>query len=160
MEKHMDDYFATLTDDEKAIFSAIAQYAFSLGYKAKKDKAKSLGYTFTHSRVKKLILRFSSSRGRPIIKFKFFACQEYPVFFREALRATIEEYDYKYTGCYGCGNCNGTEGYRYKYPDGREYYRCGTELIELTGIGNLPVPELLVLLREQHDYYLSKLNKA
>jgi hypothetical protein len=156
----MDDYFATLTEAEQAVFSAIAQYAFRLGYKAKKDKAKSLGYTFTHSKVKKLILRFSSSRGKPIIKLKFFASRHYSEFFQEALRATIEEYDYKYTGCYGCGNCNGTEGYRYMYPDGREYYRCGTELIELTEISSVPVPELLELLREQHDYYASKPDKV
>ena len=49
----MDDYFATLADDEKTVFAAIASYAFSLGYKAKRDKTKSLSYTFTHSKVKK-----------------------------------------------------------------------------------------------------------
>jgi hypothetical protein len=32
----MDDYFVTLAEDEKTIFSAIARYAFSLGYKARR----------------------------------------------------------------------------------------------------------------------------
>jgi hypothetical protein len=31
----MNDYFAALADDERKIISAIAEYAFSLGYKAK-----------------------------------------------------------------------------------------------------------------------------
>lgn len=153
----MDDYFATMADHEKTVFSAIARYAFTLGYKAHRDKSKSFGYTFTHSKVKRHTLRFASNRGKPIIKIKFFASPDYSNFFQEAIRLTIEEYDYKYTGCYGCGNCQGTEGYRYKYPDGREYYRCGTELIEITDIKNVPVPELLDLLQKQHDYYISKL---
>lgn len=150
----LDGYLAALADHEKVIFSAIASYAFSLGYKAWKDKTKSPSYTFTHNRVKKHILRFSSIKGKPIIKMKFFASQNYSAFFHEAIRTAIEEYDYKYTGCYGCGNCKGTEGYTYKYPDGREYYRCGTELIEITDIENVPVPEIIGLFKKQHDYYV------
>lgn len=149
----MDDYFAILSASEQAIFTTIAEYAFSLGYKAKRDKSKTLGVTFTHGKVKKLVLRFSSSRGSPILKLKFFASPQVSAYFQEALRATIEEYDYRYTGCYGCGKCNGTEGYRYRYADGREYYRCGTELIELTDIQNLPVSEFLDLFRRQHEFY-------
>jgi hypothetical protein len=152
----MNDYFATLRDDEKNVFSAIANYAFSLGYKARKDKSKTLSYTFSHSKVKKTILRFSTEKGRPIIKIKFFASQAYSDYFQEAIRTVIEEYDYKYTGCYGCGNCDSTQGYRYRYPDGREYYRCGTELIDLADISNLPMPEFLELLKKQHEFYISK----
>lgn len=156
----MEDYLATLAIDERAICSAIAKYAFSLGYKAKKDKSNSLGYTFTHSKVKKQILRFSSNRGKPIIRLKYFASSSYSGFFREAIRYTIEEYDFKYTGCYGCGHCDGTQGYKYKYPDGREYYRCGTELIELSDIRNVPLGEILDLFKKQHEYYLSALQAA
>jgi hypothetical protein len=151
----MEDYFATLADDERTIFSAIARYAFSLGYKARRDKTRTPGYSFTHNKVKKQILRFSSSRGKPVLKLKFFASPRYSKFFQEAIRRVIEEYDYKYTGCYGCGNCDGTQGYRYQYPDGREYYRCGTELIEITDIQNIPLAEMLELFKKQHDFYVT-----
>lgn len=151
----MEDYLDALTIEEREIFSAVASYAFSLGYRAKKDKTKTLGYTFIHSRVKKQILRFSFNRGQPIIRLKFFASPIYSDFFQEAIKHTIEEYDFKYTGCYGCGNCDGTHGYQYRYPDGREYYRCGTELIELSQIRDVPLDGLLDLLRKQHEYYLS-----
>ena len=154
----MDDCLDPLSGEERAIFSTIAQYAYGLGYKAKKDKTSALGYSFTHSKVKKGILRFTSSRGKPVLRIKFFAAQEYSQFFHEAIRATIEEYDYKYTGCYGCANqCGGTEGYRYRYPDGREYYRCGSELIEIDDIKNLPLVETLDLLKKQHEHFLSRL---
>ena len=152
----MDDYFDLLPDDVKPVFSAVANFAFSLGYKAKRDKTNSLSYTFVHSKIKKHILRFSTDKGKPVIKIKFFAAQGYSNFFHEAIRTVIEEYGYKYTGCYGCGNCDGTEGYRYRYPDGREYYRCGKELIDVADIKHVPLPEILDLLKTQHDYYLSR----
>jgi hypothetical protein len=151
----MEDYLDALASDEKTIFSAIANYTFSLGYKAKRDKTRSIGYTFTHRKVKKHILRFSLDRGKPILRLKFFASHTYSGFFHEAIKSTIEEYDFKYTGCYGCGNCDGTQGYIYQYPDGREYYRCGTELIEISDIRNVPLAEILELIKKQHEYYLS-----
>jgi hypothetical protein len=153
----MDDYFAILTDNERKVFSAIAEHAFSLGYKAKKDKVNAIGYTFTHKKVKNQILRFTSSKGKPILRIKYFASLAYSDFFHEAMRAAIEEYDYRGTGCYGCGSCDGTHGYRYKYPDGREYYRCGKELIEIYDTSNLPLQELFDLLKKQHEYFLSSL---
>ena len=156
----MEDYLATIAADERTIFSAIAKYAFSLGYKVKKDKTHALGYTFTHSKIKKTILRFTSSQGRPILRIKFFASPTYSSFFQEAVKVTIEEYDFKYTGCYGCGNCDATQGYRYAYPDGREYYRCGAELIEIWDVKHVPLDELLDLLKKQHEYYLAERQAA
>jgi hypothetical protein len=151
----MEDYLAALPTAEKHLFSAIADYAFTLGYKAKKDKTNAPGYTFHHSKIKKPVLRFTSSRGKLIIRLKFFATPAYSAFFNEAIRRTIEEYDFRYTGCYGCGRCDGTQGYRYQYADGRQYYRCGSELIEILHIDNLPLEEFLALFKKQHDYYLS-----
>lgn len=152
----MEDYLAALAIDERTICSAIANYAFTLGYKAKKDKTSALGYTFMHSQVKKPTLRFTSQRGKPIIRLKFFASRAYSEFFHEVIRSTIEEYDFKYTGCYGCGKCDGTQGYSYRYSDGREYYRCGAELIEIFDIQNVPLEEIFDLFKRQHEYYLSE----
>ena len=151
----MEDYLETLAIDERPIVSAIANFACSLGYRAKKDKTNALGYTFTHSKVKKPILRFTSNRGQPIIRLKFFASRGYSHFFHEAIRRTIEEYNFRYTACYGCGNCDGTQGYQYRYSDGREYYRCGAELIDIDNIRNLPLAEMLDLFKKQHEFYLS-----
>lgn len=156
----MHDYFDLLVEDEKPIFSAIADLACSLGYKARKDKVKSPSYTFVHRKVKSQILRFSTDKRRAILKIKFFASQNYSKFFQEAIRTVIEEYDYKYTGCYGCGSCDGTQGYHYAYPDGREYYRCGKELIDVTEIRQVPLSELLGLLQTQHQYAVARAQKA
>ena len=153
----MDDYFAILTDAERRVFLASSENAYQLGYRAKRDKTRSISYTFTHRKVKKTLLRFAVSRDRPILKIRFCASQRYSTFFHEAIRKTIEEYNFKYTGCYECGNCDGTEGYWYEYPDDRKYFRCGIELIEIDDILHLPLEELLALFRDQHDSYLANL---
>ena len=153
----MDDYFEALSNEEKAVLSTIANFVFSLGYRVRRDKTRALSYTFAHNKVKKRILRFSNQKGKPIIKLKFYAAPSYSRFFHEAVRTVIEEWDYRYTGCYGCGKCDGTEGYTYSYPDGRQVYRCGTELIEIADITNIPVAEVLYLLKTQHDHFVSGL---
>jgi len=152
----MEDLFAFLSDTEARVFKAIAVHANSLGYRPKRDKTAAPSYSFVHPKIRRHILRFTLNRGKPILKLKYYAAPEYSTFFHEAIRTTIEEYDYRYTGCYGCGKCDETEGYRYRYQDGREYFRCGTELIELTDIASLPLTETLNLLEKQHYFFLSK----
>lgn len=152
----MDDFFAALNETQVPLFSTIAEYAFGLGYRARRDKTKDLNYSFLHRGVKPLILRFSILKGQPVVRLKFFAATQYSRFFEDALKATIEEYDFRYTGCYGCEKCDGSQGYTIRYPDGREYFRCGLELIELPGLGATELPELLDLFHQQHAFCLRK----
>ena len=152
----MDDYLDPIEDEVKAVFTLIANYAFALGFKVKKDATESLGYIFRHAKIKKTIMRFSTIHDKPIIRFKFYASATYSPYFHEAIRATIEEYNFRYTGCYNCGRCDGTQGYTYHYPDGRCYFRCGMELIELFDVKHIPVDEFLTLFKTQHDYFLVK----
>ena len=153
----MDEFFAALNPSEKTLFSAIAESAFSLGYRVRRDQTKDLNYSFLHRQVRPLILRFSILKGRAVVRLKFFAASQYSAFFADALKATIEEYDFRYTGCYGCEKCDGSRGYTIRYLDGRDYFRCGLELIELPGLRLEQVPELLDLFRQQHEFYLTNL---
>lgn len=91
------------------------------------------------------------------MRLKFFAAGTYSRFFEDALKATIEEYDFRYTGCYGCEKCDGTRGYTIRYPEGRKYFRCGLELIDLPGLSAAELPELLALFRRQHEFFLQEL---
>jgi len=133
--------------------AALAETALALGCKVEKDPGKTPGWTFTHRKRKKRVLRFVLRGPQPIICLKYFAAPSYSTYFQEAVRKTIEEFDYKYTGCYGCGKCDGVLGYTYLYPDGRSYCRCGSELIELQDVAGMPVDEAVDLLRQQCLYY-------
>lgn len=156
METILCDFLNSLNEEDKKIYSEIANFANELGYKVKRAKTKDINYVFTSSKTKKHLLKFSYIDSKPQLKMKFYASKDYSNIFHDSIRETIEEFNFKYTGCYKCGRCKRTpEGYTYEYADGRKYFRCGSELIALPSITVDDVPEVLRLLKIQHEYYLS-----
>lgn len=156
METTLNDFFNSLNDEDRKIYFKIANFAYELGYKAKRAKTKDINYVFTSSKIKRHLLKFSFKDGKPNLKMKFYASKNYSNIFNDSVREVIEEFSFKYTGCYKCGKCKVTpSGYIYEYPDGKRYFRCGSELIELPSIDESIVPEILSLLKTQHEYYLS-----
>jgi ferredoxin-like protein FixX len=156
METTLNDFFNSLNDEDRIIYFKIANFAYELGYKAKRAKTKDINYVFTSSKIKRHLLKFSFKDGKPNLKMKFYASKNYSNIFNNSVRDVIEEFNFKYTGCYKCGKCKVTpSGYIYEYPDGKRYFRCGSELIELPSIDESIVPEILSLLKTQHEYYLS-----
>ncbi|MRN56088.1 hypothetical protein [Paenibacillus monticola] len=153
----LDIFYQSITEQERNTFSELAHAAMLLGYKPKKAKTQAVNYVFVNNRTKHHIMKFSIEKGKPILKLKFYASTEYSNLFQEGVRTTIEEYNYKYTGCYHCGKCTDElKGYVYKYNDGRTYFRCGGELISLPPISQNDIPEIIKLLERQHEYYLYK----
>jgi hypothetical protein len=155
-ELELELFYESISEQERDVFFKLAQAVMLLGYKAKKAKTQAINYVFTNSKTKRHLMKFSIEKGKPVLKLKFYASKEYSHLFQEAVRMTIEEYDYKYTGCYKCGKCtDGLKGYVYTYNDGRTYFRCGGELISLPSISDKDVPEIIKLLERQHEHYLT-----
>lgn len=153
----LEEFYQQLSVKDMNIYCEIADYAAQLGYKPKKAKTQALNFVFNNNKTKKHIMKFSIEKGNPVLKMKFYATAAYSHIFRESLRAVVEEFNYKYTGCYNCGKCKDKlEGYEYSYEDGRTYFRCGGELISLLPITDKEVPEIKKLLHAQHEYYLEK----
>lgn len=91
---------------------------------------------------------------------RFFASEEYSEIFRRAVQRAIENFGGKYTGCYGCGRCQGDpQGYRYTYPDGRQVFRCGGELLSVFDFSDTDLPEMLRLLDAQAQYDMEHIQK-
>lgn len=157
-ENVMDEFLMSLPEQDREIYNSIADYAISLGYKPKKAKTNALNIVFTSTKTKKYLLKMSIEKGVPVLKMKYHATKTYSRLFHEAVRLVIEEFNFKYTGCYGCGKCQGEpEGYTYTYPGGQSYFRCGGELIPLPWFTADDVPEIIYLLKAQHDYYLQRI---
>jgi hypothetical protein len=155
MGESIKDFLDSLSSDDKEIFSAIADFAGKLGYKAKRAKTKDINYVFTNSKTKKHLLKFSYNNDKPELKMKYYASNNYSKIFHEGVRNVIEEFNFRYTGCYKCGKCKGLpEGYIYEYPDGKKYFRCGSELICIPTIRKDDIPEIIELLKTQHEYFL------
>lgn len=150
--KEFVDYIDT---SEIKLYDNLLIFMKELGYKVKRAKTKDINYVFTNSKTKRHILKLSITKERPVVKLKFYASNDYSNVFNESIRLAIEEFDFKYTGCYGCGKCDTSiQGYKYLYDDGREYFRCGNELIELVDYNKDLEDELFKLIMNQHEYYL------
>ncbi|GFZ33305.1 hypothetical protein CSC2_38310 [Clostridium zeae] len=151
-----------------SMFLDLAEYAISLGYTPVRNKTSDVSIDFRKNKFKKTILKMEvneqkhngykfGERNIPGLRLRFFAVKEYSDIFSNGIQNVIEEYDGRYTGCYGCGRCDGSEGYNFIYPDGRKVYRCGSELISIFDFTEKHIPEIKELLRIQDAYYVEKL---
>lgn len=164
----LDELFSNIEGKYAAMFRDLAEYAVSLGYNPVRNKTKDITVDFRKSKIKKTIIKMEAheqnhdgykygERNIPGLRLRFFAAKEYSDIFKDGIRRVIEEFGGKYTGCYGCGRCDGTEGYTYTYPDGRQVYRCGSELISIFDFEEKDLPEIKKLMKIQDDFYCAKL---
>jgi hypothetical protein len=160
MTEVLDEFYRMVPEDNVQFYKDMAQTAIHLGYKPKRDKTKHLALSFSSSKYKVTILRFVCEKNQPSFRLKFFATKNYSAVFDESIKHTLEEYNFKYVGCYGCEKCPDVlEGYDVVYEDGRKYFRCGFELIEVSKIDNEIEKEVEEMLETQTKYYEIKIMK-
>ncbi len=165
-----------MDDEDKRIYRPIVEYALELGYtpkpiqKSQKTAKNENGdeLAFSKSRVSRTLLRLHPGFTKPPVNYQihqegkaqlrlvFFATPEYSEPFRFGLKNKNEAFNFKYTGCYGCGRCKGDEGYTYTYPDGKMVFRCGIELIELPPLAPEHVEEVKAMMKAQDEFWMNK----
>lgn len=136
-------FLDSINKDYYEMFLELAQYAISLGYTPRRNKTQDFSIDFTKNKFKTSIMKMEiqeqkhgrygyGERNIPGLRLKYYASTDYSEIFRNGIKNVIEEFDGKYTGCYGCGRCkNQLEGYTYVYPGGKRVFRCGRELISI-----------------------------
>ena len=152
------EFYNKLPENELELYKELAKMAIKLGYNPKKTSKTSFSLNFSSNKTKKTILRFivDINKHRTLIywKLKFYANKKYSQIFEKSLKDTIEEFNYKYVGCYGCGKCKNEKfGYNIQYEDGRKYFRCGFELIDIKIISKELVKEAVKMMEIQHDAF-------
>ena len=153
----MNSFYNHVHASTKVDFMELYAYLCELGYKPYRAKTKDINIVFKNSKTREHIAKFSIENREPVLKMKFYSIKHYSKVFSEAIRNTIEEYNYRYTGCYACGKCSDQlEGYDYTYPDGRHYFRCGKELIPIYDFQTNDLKEIKHLLNAHHDYLLKR----
>lgn len=136
------DFFRCLSAEETGFFFELYEKAMELKLKVKKDATKTPCVSFLMG--KNLVMRFINNGKRNYIKLKYYNCSEPGEVLERALLRTIEEHDFRYTGCYGCGSCQGKRrGYTIRHGNLKTYFRCGRELIEVYEINENSMPEIL-----------------
>ena len=167
-EALMGEYLVQVREDYREMLRELAGFAAELGYGPVRCKTKDLTIDFRSSKVGTAIMKMEvkeqkhdgfrcGERDMPGLRLKFFASRDYSPIFSEAVRRVIEDFGGKYTGCYGCGRCKGVpEGYVYRYADGREVFRCGSELISVFDFTPEHAGEIKRLLQAQAEYFKSE----
>lgn len=146
------EFLGTLSTEESMIYSEIMDYLMQLGFTPVKCKTAEFGLDFYNSRLKQKIAKFYNRDFR----LKFYASDSYSEKFSNGIKKVIEDFNGKYTGCYGCGRCKGKlRGYTYVYPDGRKVFRCGSELLVISSITINDIPEIKELITVQNQFFLT-----
>jgi hypothetical protein len=153
-------FICELPESYGEMFQDIAEFAISLGYTPKKTKSKDFVLDFSKSKVKRTIMKMeihdnAIKKNGPGLRLKFYANKEYSDIFKKGIQKVIEEFDGRYTGCYGCGRCKGElEGYTYIYSDGRKVFRCGGELIAIHNFSHENISEIKTLIKVQDEFFM------
>ena len=160
----IEEFLSQIPVTYTALFRTLADYAVSLGYRPVRCRTAVLSIDFRSSKAKRTIMKFTleeekhdgfgyGERNIPGLRMRFFASTEYSEIFRNAVQYVIERFDGKYTGCYGCGRCQGEpQGYHYTYPDCRTVFRCGGELLSVFDFTDANLEEMRKLLDRQATY--------
>lgn len=160
----LEEYLPRIPAEYADLFRTLAEHAISLGYRPVRCKTAALSIDFRSSKAKRTIMKFTleeekhdgfryGERNFPGLRMRFFAASDYSEIFHHAVQTAIENFDGKYTGCYGCGRCPGEpQGYHYTYPDGRQVFRCGGALLSIFDFSDADLPEMKKLLEAQAQY--------
>lgn len=164
----IDSFLKGIPVEIKTMFLQLIEYAVELGYTPKRTKTSLFGLDFRSAKLGQTIMKLEQGKpdknapekiGEPTLRLRFFAASKYSEVFENSIKKVIETFNYKYTGCYGCGRCDGNDGYQISYPDGRNYFRCGSELIGIDGYTISHLEEIKQLLKTQNEYYKKRSSK-
>ena len=154
-----------LPEERRVLFGGIMDHLTKLGYLPQKQAVKAL--TLSFKRGRQVIAKIRACNGGEF-RVKFFACENPPQKYRDALQRDIEAQNEQYWGtmnperpvhlrnkCDGCGTActGGNMGYYWKFDDGREIFRCGAYPVLIPDIHVDDLTEVKQLLNKQDGYF-------
>ncbi|MCL1827540.1 MAG: hypothetical protein FWG20_05795 [Candidatus Cloacimonetes bacterium] len=159
------EFLKLLNEDDFDIYKPVLDYLLELGYLPHKTKEKKLefrkfGYTILKIVCESCVKRKTGTEV--MISFRFSACKEYSQVFQEAIsKRTVamikrDEYYKSLEKC--CGFCKMPRLYKYLDEKGNTIYRCGLTTKDIWNITALHIPELLNLIKEQDEYFITLKN--
>ena len=157
---------SALPEERRDLFDDLMEHLTKLGYLPQKQAVKTT-FTLSFKHGRQVIAKVRACNGGEF-RVKFFACENLPQKYHDALRRDMEAANEKYRNymnpdrpahlknkCDGCGTActGGNMGYYWKYDDDREIFRCGAYPILISDITVDDLPEAKRLLTEQDKYF-------
>lgn len=154
----LNEIITALPDDCRENFREIAEYAISLGYMPNIKGCRKDYADFSNSKLKRTILKIKAPDPKfpaAYLEIKFYALPTFTTYFQKAIESRILtwnrlKYDFR---CFGCGKCNGTEGYTVTLPDGKKGFLCGFGLLPLPSLSTENIAEVKDAIRMQNDFF-------
>ena len=140
-------------------FTEAAEYAMSLGYMPVLKGARETYVDFIKNKINKIIMKIDVDPKFPArIAMQFYALPEYTGIFKQAVEDRVDllkNMGYE-AGCYECGKCDGTVGYKFKYAASKTGFMCGRGVVTLPSFGADNVAEVKAALKIQDDHFTGK----
>lgn len=152
---------AALPDDCRASYLEIAEYAISLGYMPTIKGIREDYADFTKRRINRTILKINTNPDFMWLAIKFYALPAYSGIFQEAIDerfAYWSKLGYE-AHCFGCGKCDGTHGYTFTLPDGKQGFLCGFGVVPLPTFRRENILEVKEALKAQDEFFLQQTSK-
>jgi len=157
-----DKVFSELPDNCHESYREVAEYAVSLGYMPALKGVRKDYLDFSNSKLKRTILKVQAATPNfpPYIAIKFYAIPIYPPYLQIAVHnrlSTWNRLNYE-ARCFGCGKCDGTEGYTVGLPDGKQGFLCGFGLLPLPPLSADNIADVKEALRLQDEFFRKQAN--
>lgn len=152
-----------LNEQEKTTCQRIIHCLTELGYVPERQKVQGYVLSFKNKKVNQTIAKVGVKNGKDVsYSIKFYACKNPAPKFCGAIRDIVlkSKEQYKCSDCGVCGVDKEVRGYHYTYPNGREFIRCGTYLIEIPDLMPDDIDDFTSLIAEQHAYFLAREKQA
>lgn len=163
-ERHRDMTAALLPlvdERERVTCRSIADRLLELGYLPRREKVKGHVLSFRSPQTGQTIAKIGvrdDAYGSAFYALKFYARRMPPPKFVGAIMAAVGASNGQYR-CVNCGVCGaeeGDRGYRLDLGDGEEFVRCGAYVVKIPDLQPEDANDFGALLREQHQYFLSR----
>ena len=154
----LDKIISDLPDDNRNTFREVAEHAVSLGYMPVLKGVRKNYCDFSNSKLKKTILKIQTNPKFPYLEMKFYAIPIYSSCFQRAVDNRLLTWNrLKYEACcFGCGKCDGTEGYTIILPDGKKGFLCGFGLLPLPSFSDENIVDVKEALNIQDEFFRKK----
>jgi hypothetical protein len=158
-EEALDKIISVLPDNVRESCREVACYAVSWGYMPSLKGTHKNYLDFTKIKTKRTILKIQTNPKFPCLEMKFYAIPAYSAFFQRAVDERLLTWNrLKYeVRCFGCGKCDGTDGYKVTLIDGKQGFLCGFGLLPLPLFSTENVTEVKEALRIQDAFFMEKL---
>ncbi len=154
-------FLASLDDQTKPLYEALAGTLQDLGYQPKKEKSNiSFKHDLHNKQMAKMGVKAAKTKGpSPFFSLRFSACRGYSQRFENIICAYAAQYPAREARCTSgaCNFCQGeavTHVYTVTSPDGQTKKHCGAYAIEIPAIAAEDLDELKELIREEHAYLM------